>query len=87
MASPVVCERAEDGGVLFKSLRGNVLAPYPYERPATESESPMQWFDTRLDTSHITASTCVTRWTGERIDWALAVGHLFHRPSSGAPVQ
>ena len=25
----------------------------------------------------IDADTCVTRWQGERIDWQLAVGHLF----------
>jgi hypothetical protein len=48
--------------------------------PVNPHTDPRQWLQQALDDDlEIDATTGVTRWQGERIDWPLAVGHLFDR--------
>jgi len=71
------CEQSRNGGVIFKSPRGNVIPPaFGMTAPPSVHE-PVAWMAEQVDCDHIDATTCVTKWAGEQCDWDLAVGHLF----------
>ena len=71
------CEVNRYGAVVFKSPRGNVI-PDAFQMTAPVAvHEPVAWITQHLECGHVDAKTCVTKWAGERCDWALAVGHLF----------
>ena len=72
------CERSINGEVVFTSPAEERLAPFA-ELPGIDTgEDPIAWLERHADIAHIGAMTCVTQWyAGERMDWHLAVGHMF----------
>jgi len=72
------CERSSNGTLVFKDPRGNVLADYA-ELPFIEhNDNPVAWLGSQNPNLNIDANTCIPETVaGERMDWNLAVGHLF----------
>ena len=72
------CERTPDGKLVFEDRTGNELADY-FELSSIGHESdPVEWIDSTIPHLDIDADTCVPQtFAGDRIDWHLAVGHLF----------
>jgi hypothetical protein len=72
------CERTVTGEVIFRSPDDERLPPYA-ELPGIEAgEDPVAWLQRHVDCAHIDSMTCVTQWyAGDRMDWDLAVGHMF----------
>ncbi len=79
------CERSISGEVVFTSPAEERLAPYD-ELPGMDTgEDPIAWLERHADTAHIDATTCVTQWyAGDRMDWNLAVGHMFAHEQQAA---
>jgi hypothetical protein len=71
------CERTESGEIRFTNALGNELGRTGALPPVAEDAEPREWLEDNLGDLGIDSETCVTQWRGERIDWALAVGHLF----------
>ncbi len=63
---------------MFTDPRGNILADY-FELPYIEKNAnPVAWLDSQTPALNIDADTCIPETVaGERMDWNLAVGHLF----------
>ena len=63
---------------MFEDQEGNTLAEY-VELPSIGHRSdPVKWIDSTIPHLDIDAETCVPQtFAGDRIDWHLAVGHLF----------
>jgi hypothetical protein len=72
------CERGAGRKIEFKDPTGAVLPEWHGSVPTQYADDPVSWFHSRLNNIDIDANTCVTRWQGERMDWNLAVGHLFN---------
>ena len=72
------CTRTRSGEVLFTTPEAEPLAPYA-ELPGIDTgEDPVAWLQRHVDTAHIDHSTCTSVcYAGDRIDWNLAVGHMF----------
>ena len=71
------CEREQDGRVLFRDPHGRRLEASYVLPTAIDTADERAFFEEYLADVDIDADTCATRWQGERIDWQLAVGHLF----------
>ena len=65
------------GKIVFRNPYGQVIADGHVPETAVDITDETAWFEEYLADVDIDAETCVTRWEGERIDWPLAVGHLF----------
>jgi hypothetical protein len=76
------CERTETGEIRFTNALGNEIGVSDALPAIDENTHPREWLQNELGNLRITPKTCVTRWTGERMDWHLAVGHLFDRRST-----
>lgn len=76
------CERTGDGAIRFFNALGNEIRRAGALPPVDEDADPRQWLENNLGNLRIGPKTCVTKWTGERMDWNLAVGHLFDRRSA-----
>jgi Domain of unknown function (DUF222)/HNH endonuclease len=76
------CERTENGEIRFFNALGNKIRRTGALPPVDEDTHPREWLRSELGNLRIGPKTCVTRWTGERMDWNLAVGHLFDRRST-----
>ncbi|NOX69632.1 MAG: HNH endonuclease [Gammaproteobacteria bacterium] len=72
------CERNSEGTLVFTDPRGNIPADY-FELPYIEKNAnPVAWLDSQTPGLNIDADTCKPKTVaGERMDWNLAVGHLF----------
>ena len=70
------CRKLSDGRLLFTDREGRPLSG-PIHLPPQQFKEPIVWFQSQMPDLDIDAETCVTQWRGERIDWDLAVGHLF----------
>jgi len=53
-----------------------LIEPWQLASPLNALE-PITWIESQMPDVIIDSKTCVSLWTGERIDWNLAVGHLF----------
>lgn len=73
------CERAGNGAIRFFNALGHELGPSGGLPSVDADNEPRAWLQRELDDLSINADTGVTRWRGERMDWNLAVGHLFRR--------
>jgi hypothetical protein len=70
------CERSVDGRIEFRSPSGTVLPKHSPAPRASDAGHLNQWIRRDNPQADIDESTCVPLWTGERMDWDLAVGHL-----------
>ncbi|HET6630147.1 MAG TPA: hypothetical protein VFG91_10265 [Woeseiaceae bacterium] len=73
------CERTADGELRFFNALGHEIGRRGALPPVAERTDPREWLRNDVGNLRITPKTCVTKWTGERMDWNLAVGHLFDR--------
>jgi hypothetical protein len=71
------CEQHTGGKIVFRDPYGQAIADGHVPETAVDITDETAWFEEYLADVDIDAETCVTRWEGERIDWPLAVGHLF----------
>lgn len=80
------CERGFDGMLMFKDQRGNILADYSALPIIDHHQNPVARGESKIPDLNIDANTCVPETVaGERMDWHLAVGHLFTEHSPGLP--
>ncbi len=72
------CERHGDGYLVFKDQLGKVLAESFNLPSIATDQTTIESIQSRIPDLDIDAETCIpiTR-AGERMDWNLAVGHLF----------
>ncbi len=73
------CERMDDGELRFTNSLGNEIGRSGELPRVAENADPRKWLREEMDDLEIDSETGVTRWRGERIDWPLAVGHLFDK--------
>ena len=72
------CERQADGKIVFRDPQGRVLEESYDMPPVPDGEDLTDWVNSRTPETDIDSDTCVPETTaGERMDWHLAVGHLF----------
>ena len=73
------CEHAANGQVVFHAPTGENLSLQRQTTAISKHTDVMRWFDRYLPDLEVDSDTCVARWyAGERIDWDLAVSHLFN---------
>lgn len=71
------CEKSKDGEVLFKDQRQEPL-PRWAALPAIDNYEFDAWLDREFHERDIDSDACGAKWyAGDRMDWNLAVGHLF----------
>jgi hypothetical protein len=71
------CEKTKDGEVLFKDQRREPLPPWS-ALPTIGNHEIDAWLDREFFEQGIDSNTCAAKWyAGDRMDWNLAVGHLF----------
>ena len=71
------CERTDDGKIVFTNPVGREIARSCY-LPAIPIDSDIfVYFKTNLDGVELDPQACGSKWEGEKIDWPLAVGHLY----------
>ncbi|MCJ7558892.1 MAG: HNH endonuclease [Gammaproteobacteria bacterium] len=71
------CERSSEGKIEFRSPSGIDLPVHPPIPVVSNASQLKQWIRRDNPTADIDGLTCVSLWEGERMDWDLAVGHLF----------
>jgi len=62
---------------VFRDPTGRLLVESWQLASLPNAEEPINWRESHMPDVVIDSETCVSLWTGERIDWDLAVGHLF----------
>jgi len=78
------CEKTNDGEVFFQDQQ-NAQLPKWAILPAISDKDINAWFDRKLFEGGTEPEACAAHWyAGERMDWNLAVGHLFSWPPCGA---
>jgi hypothetical protein len=71
------CEKNGSGEVVFRDQQRAPLATWA-PQPRIRDEDIKDWLDREFFDKGIDADTCRSQWyAGERMDWNLAVGHLF----------
>lgn len=74
------CEKTASGELIFKDQR-NAPLPHWSLLPTVGDDDINHWLDQEFFDRGIDADTCRSQWyAGERMDWNLAVGHLFSGP-------
>jgi hypothetical protein len=77
------CEKTAAGELIFKDQRNTPL-PHWSLLPTVGDDDINDWLDREFFDRGIDAETCRSQWyAGERMDWNLAVGHLFSGPTRG----
>ncbi len=77
------CEKTASGELIFKDQRNTPLPQWSL-LPTVGDDEIDDWLDREFFDRGIDADTCRSQWyAGERMDWNLAVGHLFSRPACG----
>ena len=77
------CEKTAAGELTFKDQR-NMTLPHWSLLPTVGDDDINDWLEREFFDRGIDAETCRTQWyAGERMDWKLAVGHLFSGPVRG----
>ena len=72
------CERKRGGHIVFTNPFGDEI-PDCHETAIPAGRDAIDWLKSDLNYFRIDADTGRCRWQGEKIDWPLAVGHLFDR--------
>jgi predicted restriction endonuclease len=71
------CERTDDGRIVFTNPAGTEIA-HSCHLPAIPIDSDIfVYVKKTLDGVELDPQACVSKWEGEKIDWPLAVGHLY----------
>jgi len=71
------CEKANDGEIRFQDQRQEPLPEWSI-LPAIGDDDINEWLDRQFFEDGIEPEACNAQWyAGERMDWNLAVGHLF----------
>jgi hypothetical protein len=71
------CERTDDGRIVFTNPAGTEIARSCH-LPAIPIDSDIFVYVRKaLDGVELDPQACVSKWEGEKIDWRLAVGHLY----------
>jgi hypothetical protein len=74
------CEKTASGELIFNDRR-NTPMPHWSLLPTVGDDDINDWLDREFIDRGIDADTCRSQWyAGERMDWNLAVGHLFGGP-------
>ena len=77
------CEKTAGGELMFKDQRDTPL-PHWSVLPTVGDDDIDDWLEREFFDRGIDADTCRSQWyAGERMDWNLAVGHLFNRSTRG----
>ena len=71
------CERTDDGGIMFSNPLGKEIARSCYLPSIPIDSDIFVYMKKDLDGNELDPQACVARWEGEKIDWPLAVGHLY----------
>jgi len=72
------CEKTAAGKLIFKDQRNTPL-PHWSLLPTVGDDDINDWLEREFFDRGIDANTCRSQWyAGERMDWNLAVGHLFN---------
>jgi hypothetical protein len=71
------CKRLDDGKIVFTNPIGDEIARSCYLPPIPIDSDVLVYLKKDLNGVEIDPQTCVSKWEGERIDWPLAVGHLY----------
>ncbi len=71
------CERTAGGRILFTNAQGREIGRTSRLPALTGRVEPRDWLSDQLGNPGIDSKTGVTLWRGEKMDWHLAVGHLF----------
>jgi len=80
------CTRRFRGNVEFRDPEGVLLSNEPALRPVPRGEDPTAWLRHRFERLGIDDDTCVSQWyAGDRMDWDLAVFHLYEAERQRTP--
>jgi hypothetical protein len=71
------CKRLDDGKIVFTNPVGDEIARSCHLPPIPIDSEVLVYLKKDLNGIEIDPQTCVSKWEGERIDWPLAVGHLY----------
>jgi hypothetical protein len=72
------CKRLDDGKIVFKDLRDQLLPASPCKVTAEENHMIEGWIKDWMPDVDIDEKTCVPHWyAGDTMDWDMAVGNLF----------
>jgi len=72
------CEKDAHGRVTFRDARQHVLGTYVLPTPLPDDATIEDWMVSHMQDVEIDDTTCVPNWmAGDKMDWDLAVGHLF----------
>jgi len=72
------CERLGDGRIVLRDERGDDLPASPHMATVDDGHMIEGWVTDWMPELEIDEKTCVSKWyAGDRMDWDLAVGHLF----------
>ncbi len=78
------CDKMASGELIFRNQRNTPL-PHWSLLPTVGDDDINNWLEREFFDRGINAETCRSQWyAGERMDWNLAVGHLFTKSASGA---
>ena len=81
------CEKTAAGKLIFKDQRNTPL-PHWSLLPTVGEDDINEWLDREFFDRGIDADTCRSQWyAGERMDWNLAVGHLFNGTTRGVSAE
>jgi hypothetical protein len=81
------CVKTAGGELVFKDQRNTPL-PHWSLLPTVGDDDINEWLDREFFDRGIDADTCRSQWyAGERMDWNLAVGHLFSGHSCGVSAE
>jgi Domain of unknown function (DUF222) len=71
------CERPDDGRIVFSNPLGREIARSCYMPSIPIDSDIFVYMKKDLDGNKLDPQACVAKWQGEKIDWPLAVGHLY----------
>jgi hypothetical protein len=71
------CKRLDDGRIVFTNPAGAEIAQSCHLPRIPIDSDILVYLKKDLNSVEIDPHTCVSKWEGERIDWPLAVGHLY----------
>ena len=71
------CERTDDGRIVFSNPLGTEIARSCYMPSIPIDSDIFVYMKKDLDGNKLDPQACVAKWQGEKIDWPLAVGHLY----------
>jgi hypothetical protein len=81
------CEKTASGELIFRDQRNTPL-PHWSPLPAVGVDDINDWLEREFFDRGIDAETCRSQWyAGERMDWNLAVGHLFTKSTRGVSAE